>query len=254
MSLGAALAALVKVALLPPAGLLLLYAAGAWLARRRPRPGWRICHGAVALLYVLSTGAGSWLLVLPLESIEPVLDARAAPQAQAIVVLSAGRIKHSPEYGGSAVPDFVALERMSYAAHLARKTGLPLLVTGGLLSDQPDDEALATGMKRVFESSFGLQVRWSESASVNTAENASLSAPMLKRDGVTRILLVTDAMHMHRARALFEREGLVVTPAPTFFVSAPPFDLSDLVPTPEHMRRSRYALYEWLGLLRDRLE
>ena len=242
-------AALVKAILLPPAGLLVLYAAGMLAARRRPRLGKRLCHSAVALLYLLSTGAGSWLLVHPLEALEPAL-AGPAPQAQAIVVLSAGRIRHSPEYGNHAVPDFVAQERMTYAATLARRTGLPLLVTGGLLSDHPDEEPLALGMKRLFESAYQLPVRWTENASANTAENASMSAAILKRDGVARIILVTDAMHMRRARLAFQREGLSVTPGPTFYLASREFDPFDLLPTAENLRRSWYALYEWLGLLR----
>jgi uncharacterized SAM-binding protein YcdF (DUF218 family) len=36
-----------------------------------------------------------------------------------------------------------------------------------------------------------------------------------QRLGVRKILLVTDILHMRRARALFEREGLTVRPAST---------------------------------------
>lgn len=249
MDVSGAPAALVKALLLPPASLLLLYAAGALAARRRPRLGRRLCHGAVALLYLLSTGAGAWLLGHPLEVLEPAL-AGPAPQAQAIVVLSAGRIRHSPEFGNRPVPDFVAHERMAYAATLARRTGLPVLMTGGLLTDHPDEEPLALGMQRVFQDAYRLPVRWTENASTNTAENASLSAAILKRDGVLRMILVTDAMHMRRARRAFEREGMTVTPAPTFYLASRQFDPFDLLPTAEHLRRSCYALYEWLGLLR----
>ena len=201
------------------------------------------------LLYLLSTGVGAWLLAHPLEMLEPVLASspRALAPAEAIVVLTAGRIRHSPEYGGRTMPDYIALERITYGAHLARATGLPLLVSGGLLADD-DGEALAAGMKRVFEDGFGLPVRWSEANSRNTAQNATLSAAMLRRDGVSSVILVTDAMHMRRARRAFERAGLVVTPAPTFYVESAPFDPTRLMPTVENLRRSHYALYEWFGL------
>lgn len=242
---------LCKGLLLPPGGLLLLFVAGLLASRRHPVLGKWLRGSAVALLYILSTGAGSWLLAHPLEMLEPALDAsQAGAQAQAIVVLTAGRIKHSPEYGNHNVPDFVALERMTYSAHLARLSGLPLLVTGGTISSADDDEALALGMVRVFNSAFGLPVRWTEARSTNTAENASMSAPLLRRDGVSRVLLVTDAMHMRRARIAFERQGLTVIAAPTFFVAARPFSPGELMPTVENLRRSYYALYEWAGLLR----
>lgn len=240
-----------KDLLLPPSGLILMFAIGFLLRRRRPVLGTWLRGGAFVLLYVLSTGAGSWLLAHPLESLEPPLDAsQAATRAQAIVVLSAGRIKRSPEYGKQNVPDFVALERMTYSAHLARISGLPLLVTGGTLSDANDDEALALGMARVFDSAFGLPVRWTETHSLNTAENASMSAAMLKHDGITRVVLVTDAMHMRRARFAFERQGLTVVAGPTFYVAARRFNPLALMPSVENLRRSYYASYEWLGLLR----
>lgn len=230
---------------------MLLFAIGALVYRRRPVLGKWLCGGAMAALYVLSTGVGSWLLARPLEVLEPVLDMRqASKEAQAIVVLSAGRIKHSPEYGERNVPDFVALERMAYAAQLARASGLPLLVTGGTLSDDSDDEALAPGMARLFDSAFGLPVRWVEARSINTAENASMSAAMLKRDGVTRVIVVTNAMHMRRARIAFERSGLRVMSGPTFYVTSRHFDPTELMPTVENLRRSYYAIYEWLGLVR----
>ncbi|WLI88927.1 YdcF family protein [Massilia sp. R2A-15] len=235
---------------MPPACILILYAAGVLAARRRPALGKWLRHGAVVLLYLLSTGTGAWLLAYPLETMEPPLDARAMKTAQAIVVLTASRIKHSPEYGERSVPDFIALERMAYGAHLARSSGLPLLVSGGLISDDPDDEPLALGMKRMFDSSFGVPVRWVEAASTNTAENARLSAAMLKRDGVTRIVLVTDAMHMRRARIAFERAGLAVTSGPTFYTTARGFDPLELTPKANNLRRSSYAMYEWLGLAR----
>ena len=249
MGLTAALGTVLKALVLPPACLLALYGAGWLLRRRHPRLASACRHGAVLLLYVLSTGVGAWLLAHPLEMLEPVLANHSGTRAppQAIVVLTAGRIRHSPEYGGRAMPDYIALERITYGAHVARATGLPLLVTGGLLADD-DSEALALGMKRVFEDEFRLPVRWSEAAARNTAQNATLSAAMLGHDGVTRVILVTDAMHMRRARLAFERAGLTVTPAPTFYVESSPFDPSRLMPTVENLRRSHYALYEWFGL------
>jgi uncharacterized SAM-binding protein YcdF (DUF218 family) len=247
MGLIAAFEMALKALVLPPACLLALYGAGYLLRRRRPRLSAACRHGAVLLLYLLSTGVGAWLLAHRLEMLEPVLAGRQAVPAQAIVVLSAGRIRHSPEYGGGAVPDFTALERITYGARVARATGLPLLVSGGLLADD-DSETLARGMQRVFEEQFHLPVRWAETVSRNTAQNATLSARMLRQDGVQRIILVTDAMHMRRARLAFERAGLAVTPAPTFYVEPGPFEARRLMPNVENLRRSHYALYEWIGL------
>lgn len=236
----------VKLLLLPPGGIIVLLAAGLLTWRRRPRAGGVLCGAALALLYLLSTGAGSWLLVRPLESLEPAFAG--AGRAEAIVVLTAGRVRHSPDYSGVPVPDFVALERITYAAHVYRATRLPVLVSGGLASDSAREEPLALSMQRVLVNEFQIPVRWSEITSRTTAENARFSAAMLAAAGVRRIILVTDAVHMRRARRAFEQYGLQVTPGPTFYLEPGQFDPLRLLPTIENLRRSHAALYEWCGL------
>ena len=40
---------------------------------------------------------------------------------------------------------------------------------------------------------------------------------MLKEKGITRVILVTSALHMPRSVALFEKQGIQVIPAPADF-------------------------------------
>jgi len=101
---------------------------------------------------------------------------------------------------------------------------------------------------------FVTPLRWVEGASENTAENARLSSALLHRDGVKRILLVTDAMHMPRAKMAFARTGLDVVAAPTLFFGFTGFALGDFLPSAEGLRRSHYAIYEWLGLAWYRMQ
>lgn len=237
----------IKLLVLPPGCIIALAASGLAVGRRRPGLGKALCGLALGLLYVLSTGAGSWLIVHPLESLEQALPA-GRTQAGAIVVLTAGRVRNSPEYGRLPVPDFTALERITYAAHLYRSRQLPLLVTGGLATDNVAEEPLAFGIKRVLEQDFQIPVRWTEAASRNTEQNARFSAAMLKQAGVGHVILVTDAVHMRRARLAFERQGIAVTPGPTFYLEPGKFDPLRLLPSIENLRRSHAALYEWFGL------
>jgi uncharacterized SAM-binding protein YcdF (DUF218 family) len=239
---------LLKIVLLPPGCFIALALAGALLWRRHPQLGKSLCALALFTLYFFSTGVGSWLVAHPLEQLEAPLPV-AATGAQAIVVLTAGRVRRSPEYGAEQVPDFVARERIAYGARLVRQRALPLLVTGGLNSDAPGEEPLAFGMQRAFEQDYRIPVKWVESAARTTAENAVFSARMLKRDGISHIILVTDAVHMRRARRAFERAGLTVTAGPTFYTETSHFDITRLWPTMESLRRSYAALYEWAGLL-----
>jgi uncharacterized SAM-binding protein YcdF (DUF218 family) len=170
--------------------------------------------------------------------------------AQAIVVLAAGRLAQAPEYGGRDIPDYTALARLRYAAHLQRRTGLPVLVSGGVGAGagRARVSGLGDAMATALREDFGVPVKWIEGRSRDTGENAAYSAALLRADGVKRILLVTDAMHMPRARAAFERAGLDVVSAPTIFFSNQTRSFSSWMPSAEGMRRSWYAIYELIGL------
>jgi uncharacterized SAM-binding protein YcdF (DUF218 family) len=255
--------AIPRAFLLPPANLFLLIVIGLLIWRRWPRAGRIVAGIGLAALAVLSTTAGAAFLVRPVESMTAPLLAPERAGAQAIVVLAAGRLQDAPEYGGRDIPDVLALARLRYAAHLQRRTGLPLLVSGGTgtkglqagANDGSDgsDNALADAMATALREDFGVPVKWVEARSRDTFENASFSAAMLRTDGIRRILLVTDAMHMPRARAAFERAGMDVVSAPTLFFGTQARSTGAWVPSAEGMRRSWYAMYELLGIAWYRL-
>lgn len=231
--------------ILPPGSLFLLIAFGLLVRLRWPRFGAAVAASSLVLLTFLSSNAGASFLVAPLDRMTTPLLAPERSGAQAIVVLAAGRLQEAPEYGGRDIPDYIALGRLRYAAHLHRRTGLPILVSGGRLEAS---RPLADAMAMALREDFGVPVRWLEDRSRNTAENAAFSAALLRADGVTRVLLVTDAMHMERARTVFQRHGLEVTDAPTMFFSDQARGLGAWVPSAEGMRRSWYASYELIGI------
>ena len=244
-----------RALILPPANLFLLVVAGLLLWRRWPRTGRVLAGGGFALLAFLSTNAGARFLVTPLERMTAPLRAPENAGAQAIVVLAAGRMQDAPEYGGRDIPDMIALARLRYAAHLQRRTTLPVLVSGGAGADISGIPSLSFGdaMASALREDFGVPVRWVERQSRTTFENATFSAALLHKDGVRRVLLVTDAMHMARSRAVFERAGLEVVDAPTMFFHDQARSAWAWVPSAEGMRRSWYASYELLGLAWYRL-
>jgi uncharacterized SAM-binding protein YcdF (DUF218 family) len=242
-----ALSQFVRIFVLPPAGLFLLAAFG-WIARKRwRRTGNAAIAVAVILTVVVSTGAGALALIAPLERRTTPLERPLDSGAQAIVVLSAGRIQRAPEYGGRDIPDYIALARLRYAAHLQHATGLPILVSGGdpLEHGTSEAESMATALSEDFRT----PVRWIEPRSRNTAENATMSADVLRSFAVRRVLLVTDAMHMPRASAQFRRAGLEVVEAPTMFHGRGALTARGLLPSADALWRSYQATYEWLGLL-----
>lgn len=173
---------------------------------------------------------GMWLFSLPvvveysarmLES-EPALDERQwsdlAQQADVIVVLGGGRELADPGWGADQ-PSLLALERVRFAARLAKASGLPLLTSGGLHFGAPPSEAAL--MADVLARDYNVPVRWQEGVSRTTWENATHSADLLKRAGITRVVLVTQAWHMPRSRWSFEQAGLQVISAPMGFLGTP---------------------------------
>lgn len=240
----------VESLLLPP-GLvvvvLLLAALPLWRRRRAARV---VVWLALLLLYLASVPATANWLIQSLEQRYPARtpDALLTEGAGAIVVLGAGRYPDAPEYGSDTVSEH-ALVRLRYAAYLHRRTGLPVLVTGGSTMGQPLPEAQLMGDS--LRDDFGIESVWTEPRSRTTAENARLSAEALAHRGVYRVLLVTHALHMARAEGVFQRAGLEVVAAPTGFHQPHPLDrgFTAWLPRVEALRRTNQALHEYLGML-----
>ncbi|MDI5920208.1 YdcF family protein [Halomonas sp. LR5S13] len=232
-----------KYLLLPPVVNALLILAGLAMGARRLAGGLLVTLGLASLL-ALSTPLASHALR---QGLEP--PALAGPgqlrQAEAIVILGGGRDYASPEFGWGDAPSNASWRRLAYGAHLHRETRLPLLVSGGRVHDEHSAEAslMAAALREVFE----VPVRWMEGRSRSTAENARYTAEMLGGDGIGHVALVSQAWHLPRAVAEFERAGLSVTAAPTEFASAPPPGVQGVIPRAYHLHQSTRALHEWLG-------
>lgn len=242
---------LLTALILPPTGPLLLAFCGLWLTRARSR---RWQHAGLWLatlslfgLLLLSLPIIGKALMAPLEPYPPITPAQ-LQRVQAIVILGGGTYFAAPEYGGDTVGSGT-LERLRYGARLARESRLPLLVTGGAPAG---GRAEGESMREALEQDFGVKVRWVEAGALDTAENASLSAPLLKTAGITRIALVSHGWHLPRAVPLFEKQGLEVTAAPMAFSTGAPSLAGSLLPG--GLGASRGALNEYLGQLYNRIK
>jgi uncharacterized SAM-binding protein YcdF (DUF218 family) len=237
----------ISTLLLPPLNLILLCAAGLLVRRRYPRLGLTLGVAALAALAVFSTVAGARLFVSAIEDRVTPLVSVQNTGAQAIVVLGGGRLTNAPEYGNQDVPNYWTLARTRYAASLHRKTGLPVLVTGGAPTGGRESEAAI--MARALLEDFGIPVKWLEEDSNTTADDAAMSAKILMPIGARRILLVTDAMHMPRSELIFARNGFDVVPAPTMFLSHDRTTPLSFLPGGEGLRRTSYAWHEGIGII-----
>ena len=234
----------IAVWLLPPACLLLTAGWGLWRLRRHPRSGKALLALSLVTLWALST---PWLARALLQSLEPAhADPLRSLPAQAIVVLGAGKYHAAPEYGGMTTVSELSLTRLRYAAYLHRRTGKPILVSGG--SPEGASVSEAKVMKDVLENEFHTPVTWAESVSNTTFENARDSRAMLAPLGINRIYLVTHAFHMRRAQSVFTAAGFEVVPAPTRFTTVFRLTLLDFIPQAGALRNSAFAFHEIIGL------
>ncbi len=216
--------------------------------RRRLRSGTTVGALALVWLWLWSMPVTGHWLASQIEGKFPQVPIAAVPHAQAIVVLG-GAV--SPSSGKSTEISLGRAGRVWYAAKLfhAGKAPLVLLSGGGDLERQAFSEARAMA---VFMHDLGVpeQAIALEETSRNTRQNAAFSATLLKTRGFEHILLVTSALHMPRALALFKAQGLEVTPAPTDFEASqePPSGLLAWLPDAGALNGSALAMKELVGL------
>lgn len=230
------------VLLLPPTGSLLIALIGLLLVRKKPRLGYGFVAAGVLSLLALSLSPVSRALMQTLDDY-PAFDYQAAKQAQAIVVLGGGVRRGPTEYGGDTMAPLTAA-RVRYGAWVAKRTGLPVLVSGGGVYG---GRAEAQIMRDALEHEFGVPVKWIEAKSRNTHENAQFSVPILRAAGVHKVVLINHVFDMRRAREEFAAAGMASIAAPTGLRGDDPSDspwLMRLTPNMSALQGSYYALYE----------
>jgi uncharacterized SAM-binding protein YcdF (DUF218 family) len=244
---------------LPPGSALLLILLGYLLAVRSQRVMWMalgklIFVTAFVLLWLFCTQGAAMFLervaLRPPLAIDPqeVTQTFKINQIQAIVVLGGGQQSASREYGKPGLTDSSA-QRLHYAATLAKQTGLPMAFSGGVgwsAAATGDTEAAAAGR---WLAQLGLPaLRWQEAQSKDTAGNAQAIAALLKKEGITRIALVTSATHMPRSLKEFGQTDIKAFPAATNYLEAEQSFGLDWFPSGRGLRHTRQVLHEILGI------
>ena len=235
----------------------LVLAAGV-LGWKRFRLSRWLSAAALFPLLVLSSTAGSGVLLRSLEGRYPDIAIRDLPQAQAIVVLGGALHEPSSHHPNSAL--IGPSDRILRALRLYRAGRAPLVLCSGGGADGPPESPV---MGRLLQE-WGVPAEaiLLEDQSLNTRQNALFSYSVLNARGIRHILLVTSAMHMPRAAAAFQKVGFEVTPAPADFRTGWREDdggrrfidrFQGWLPDAGELQWSDKALKEWIGLLVYRL-
>ena len=223
---------------LPFGAALSLLVAGLLLRRRG------LIWTGVAILWAGSLPGVSAPLIRATELWAERIPAADAQKADAIVVLSAGRVVAPGPAGTSEWED---ANRFYGGVELFQAGKAPLLVftddarEGHVLAGYavgqgvPADRIITTGPVSV------------------TADEARAVAALLRGRQTTmpRVLLVTSAFHMPRAEQLFEQAGLAVTPFPVNFMIDARHRLTvlDFLPNISALGQTQTAFREMYGRL-----
>jgi len=232
--------------------LLFLWAATLWMVwRSEPVRGKGLVFTAVLLLTIASMPITAFLFSWPLESRYPYQAGR--PEGGQVIVVLGGGVRLLDPNRQKVFPAEDTAERCAHAAELYQAgAACPVLVTGGKMPPLEDQGPPLAQTMADFLQLLGVRAQdiLLEEYSTNTYENAVFAAQIMRQRGWQRAILVTDALHMERARRTFEHQGIEVLPSPCR-PTTETFEWSweYLAPSVGGLVLLKQAAHEWIGLL-----
>ena len=214
----------------------------------------KFIYSAFIFLLIFSNGLFSDILWRLLEHPWKRLDYSLVAPSDGIVVLSSGR--HLPP-GNTKIIEWNDPDRFLAGINLykANKSNR-LIFTGGInpltsgLSPEGDiyiQEAISMGLpKEDLFTTVPVNNTLQEAKAIKKLIN--YDSPLIQK----RIILVTSAFHMKRAKKVFEREGIIVQPYPVDFKSNKSFSASlrnplNWLPSSSSLNQSSSAIREIIG-------
>lgn len=165
----------------------------------------------------------------------------------AIVVLGSG-VEQAFEFPEQYRVTDITLSRLHYAAYLHNKLQVPMIVSGGNHTNTAITEAEA--MRTILQKDYNISVPIIEKESRNTLEESKLLAPIIKKNNIQTIYLVTHAWHMPRSILAFKSANITVIPAPMGFISLKSEStLINLLPSLNALNTCAFALHEYIGIV-----
>lgn len=216
---------------------------------RRRKTGLLIAVCGLAWTLFWSLPASSLWAGGRLEQLYPHVLPDALPETQAIVVLGGHTANNRRNWFEPYDPD-TASSRVDTAALLYQTHRAPRIVLSGAALDGfiSEAEMMARNLQKKGVPRDALIL---EKSSYTTYENAAYTRRTLDEHNINRVLLVTSALHMPRAMAVFRKQGITAIAAPSqpqIVVPDDP-DFSFWQPSARTLSASRSIIKEYVGLL-----
>ena len=203
------------------------------------------------LLTGLSYGPVSEALLRPLESkYPPLLNSDQLTQVKWVVVLGNGHISN-PQIPVTSRVLSSALYRLVEGIRLYRqRPGRRLILTGGVIFEPVSHAQVLAEMAQAI--GVNKQDLVLEQHSMDTKDEAHFVKALVGND---KFILVTSAVHMPRAMALFRKQGMEPIPAPTDFLvkKGQGFGPGIFFPGAGELVQTERAVYEYMGMAWARL-
>ncbi|WP_200762941.1 YdcF family protein [Nitrosophilus alvini] len=230
--------------LLPPGIFILILAASAFFAKRFRK----ILLFSALVFWLFSTDFVPHMLLKPLEY-KSFQNSDTKPNA--VVVLGGGDVNFAPNLPLTAD----GTKRVLWGFMEAKKRKLPLIYSGVEKGAEKCFDEINSSLGLGFENSHRLKAMcyYLENVSRDTFENAKYTKDIFKKKGIKnpKIVLVTSAYHMPRAKKLFEYFGFEVEPSATDYKTGEKLkiDIWSFFPKMRNFKDSYIALHEYFGLL-----
>ncbi len=206
---------------------------------------------ATLYLWMAATPLVALMLINSLEEQYPVVSIDTLPNADVAIVLGGISVQSQQS---NPYPDLKAgADRILHAVRLLKAGKVKrILVSSGRPVSQIDSRSEAVviaGFLREFGASDADIVLEREAR--NTRENAVNSLAVMREKEFSSVLLVTSALHMPRAAAVFRKAGVTFTPVSidTLSSSIEARSVFAFLPNSRALDYSTQAIKEWIGLM-----
>ena len=159
-------------------------------------------------LLLLLAVVGALCLFFGVTGSRIVRAAAEAPAKKADVIVVFG----AAEYAGRPSPVYRA--RLDHGYELFQKGMAPVVITTGGSAQDPDFSEGGVGRDYLLRRGIPEQALIAETQGSDTALSAARVANIMRTNGMSSCIAVSDAYHVFRIRALLEKEGVQVELAP----------------------------------------